>query len=452
MKRKLISLILVSVTTVTGLLSGCSSHEPNPGELAQNTEWFLFIADNLPESLQAETADQFQQLLGHRAVPGDIIHVIATPRHTPLASIVVPDGSHNSRLRDRDVKAAMPRLLPLFQPSEQGAAGQQLQLPSVATTVRSLRRTEFPCRVILIGSPIYDDPRQQGWSMTGGMVPTDGALNAEHSPFNNATNFPNGTQISWLSATTDWGDDPAHRDAVTRFNRLYLQTQNGQLTRMTADAETAFHFGTTQFPGSVAPSREEPGVKFVAVQSDRESGPMAERKLTVEVDPPQPEPPTPVQPAPVEPTPRTPQRTEVETVLADAEANQDVIGLAINWESEDPSCDLDLHVSNRGVSDELYFSRKETSFGQLFRDVTSSGTISGDGSNYQNWEWTRIHHNRWQDLTVWVHVYSSRKPATVRFIRVLNGRREERVFRLHPNANHRGVPRAQSSHWHRVVF
>lgn len=449
MKTQTRNLMLFAVIVCFG--SGCSTKSPDATEATGHAEWFLFLADGLPEPVLQSAAQQFQDLLSARAQPGDVIHLVSTPSHRPVASLVIPEGNHNARLRDSSVKAATRKLKALFSASP-NRGSSQIQLPSVAATVRSLRRTEFPSRVVLIGSPIYDDPRQQGWSMTGGMVPTDGALNAEHSPFNNATNFPNGTQISWLSATTDWGDDPAHRDAVTRFNRLYLQTRNGQLTRMTADAETAFHFGTTQFPGSVTPSREEPGVKFVAVQSDRESDPMAERKLTVEVDPPQPEPPTPVQPAPVEPTPPAPERTEVETVLADAESNQDVIGLAINWESEDPSCDLDLHVSSRGESEELYYRQKETGFGQLFRDVTSSGTISGDGSNYQNWEWARIHHNRWQDLTVWVHVYSSRKPATVRFIRVLHGRREERVFRLHPNANPRDVPRAQSSHWHRVVF
>ena len=424
--------------------SGCSTKSPHATETAGHAEWFLFLADGLPEPVLQSAAQQFQDLLSARAQPGDVIHLVSTPSHRPIASLVVPEGNHNARLRDSSVKAATRKLKALFTASSNRGSGQ-IQLPSVAATVRSLRRTEFPSRVVLIGSPIYDDPRQQGWSMTGGMVPTDGALGAEHSPFNNETNFPNGTQISWLSATTDWGDDPAHRDAVTRFNRLYLQTRNGQLTRMTADAETAFHFGTTQFPSRVTPSREEPGVKFVAVQSDRESGPMDERKLTVEVDPPRPEPPASVQPP-------TSQAAQVEVALADAEANRDVIGLAINWESQDPSCDLDLYVTSRGETGELYFRQKETSFGRLFRDVTSSGTISGDGSNYQNWEWARINHNRWDDLTVWVNVYSSQKPATVRFIRVLNGQREERTFRFHPNPSDAGAARDRSSLWWKVVF
>ena len=431
---------------VVMLGTGCSTNSPHSNSSTGQSEWFLFVADGLPEPVLQSAARQFQELLSGRAQPGDVIHLISTPSHSPVASLVVPDGNHNARLRDPSVKAAARKLKSLFTVSSNPGSGQ-IQLPSVAATVRSLRRTEFPCRVVLIGTPIYDEPRQQGWSMTGGMVPTDGALNAEHSPFNNDTKFPNGTQIAWLSSTTDWGDDPAHRDAVTRFNRLYLQTQNGQLTRMTADAETAFHFGTTQFPGSVTPLREEPGVKFVAVQSDREADPTTERKVTVEVDPPQPEPPTPVQP-----TPPASERAEVETVLADAEANRNVIGLAINWESQDPRCDLDLYVTSRGESEELHFQQKQTRFGQLFRDVTSSGTISGDGSNYQNWEWARINHNRWQDLTVWVNVYRSQKPATVRFIRVLNGRREERTFRFNPNPDHRDAPRDRSSLWRKVVF
>ncbi len=422
------------------VLVGCSQPEPTSNTNAENTEWFVVISNGMPQTVMNETAQQLQELIGRHAVPGDVVHVISTPSHQCLASLEVPQGQFNSRLKNQGVRGELGRLKPLFEAQPTSDPGQ-LQIPRLSSTVCSLRRTQFPSRVIVVGTPIYHDPRQRGWSMTGGMVPTDGALNAQHSPFNTPTRFPEGTKISWLTPQSEWGEDAAHQESVQRFNRLYLQERGAALSRMTAEPGTAFRFDVPQFSEKLVPREEEPGMRFVSVHSARPDEPPG--RATVEIPVKTPEGAVVV----------TQVDNEVEELLADAEADTSTIALAINWESADPNCDLDLYVASAGSREEMCFRNKKTAFGELYRDVMRSGSLPGQGADFSNWEWAKVTHNRMEDLTVWINAYRTQKPATIRVIRVWNGRRKEHTLHLNASQGNGGTQntsRSQSSAWIKV--
>ena len=433
--RKTLSLIVIVL-----LASGCSGSAP-PDE-STHSEWFLIVAEGLPDELLETVGSEFQKLVGVTALPGDMVHVIAAPSHRPVASFTVPSGSRNARLRDSSIRSDLAKVKTLFESSSE-SWGDQLQLPALASTVRSLRDTDFTPRVILVGNPIYQDSKQSGWSMSGGIVPSDGALASSATPFYSAgSEFSDGTTISWLVPVADWGVDQPHRNAVTRFWRLFIQQRGATLTRLTVDSSTAFSGGRMQFEGQLEARNDGVRVLQISGEATRDDAPPVKRKVDVDVAP-----------VTIIPPPQQTPRSMAEQAIAEAERTKDHIVLAINWTSEHPACDIDMWVRSAGASDELYYGNRQTSFGTLYRDVRSSGSISGDGDDYENWECVRIEHNRAEDLTLWLNVFSTRGPATVRVIGVWNGRRRERTVHLPVSQGDGAVgsnDRESSVYWRRI--
>lgn len=421
-KKQILWLVMVLLP-----LAGCGGRQP------QKAEWFIFVADGLPQPVLSSVAQEFQTLVGETASPGDVVHFISAPDHQPVAMIEVPSGGRNSRLKHPNVRGELPKLQELFTASD-AQSSSQLELPSVPATVQALRRTEFPARIVLIGDPVYKDERYEGWAMGDSSVPTDGALASSTCPFHVATKLPTDAAIGWLTPSADWGDDNRHREAITRFYRLFAQQSGGKLVRITPSANSAFDIqGGTQIE-EISPKNDGIGMRKVSNEVARQE---------VEVI----APPQPVEVAQV-------AATEAEQVLAAAEADHGQIAIAINWTSRDPNCDIDLYVRSKGASEELFYSRKQTSFGTLYRDVTSSGSASANASDYQKWEWAKIEHNRIGDLTIWLNSYSSTQPATVRVICVWQGVRYQKSYEIRGRGDggEGGSWRSVNSSWRQVAW
>ena len=112
----------------------------------------------------------------------------------------------------------------------------------LAETVTNLRRTDLNCRIILCGSPIFNDPTQSAFSMAGGLFPSDGLIGHPHSPWVVQPALPPNTQVSWLTSSSRWGVSAIHRKQVARFNRLYFKELGGHVVRITPDPALAFSF------------------------------------------------------------------------------------------------------------------------------------------------------------------------------------------------------------------
>ena len=246
------------------LLWFCSG---SAAQLQPQHEWFVCVSQPNPQS-----RGLYLDIL-KAAAPGDVVHLVH--RQELVTTLTVPAGTPQSRLRSQKLTDKMATIKEFFSEqatSSQASADSQPGLYEIPATIRAIRQTKLSCRVLLTGSPLYQDQqRNAGWSMEEGVVPSDSSLELASSPFYGKTDFPEGTQISWLIPTQQWGVDQAHREAVTRFQRLFIQTRGGTLVRMTADPHAALNFRIPQFAGEV---QKIPGppimiqVSFEAVRAE----------------------------------------------------------------------------------------------------------------------------------------------------------------------------------------
>jgi len=437
----------ITMFAVIATLPGCSGQQPP----VNNQETFFLLPDGTSREFRRELGSEVLAWIGEHCAAGDVVHFIRVPGYDPLTTVVVPAGSANRRLRNPVVHKQLRELVKYIKAETVGGS-QQVELPSLPTMIRSLRCTNFPVRVIIAGTPIYDNSKHQGWGMVGGMVPTDGSLDSPTCPFGSGVaDFPPGTKAVWWPPKVSFGVDHVHQEAVTRFYRLFFDKHGAKLTHMTSDINATLHAEGSQFTDTVVPQDDGVGMRFAALQaSERVVVNRSEFKVPGSDStlpghqPSRPEPALTTE-IPVE-VPRA-----AEQVLIAAEHNQDKIAFAINWESADRECDIDMRILSSGSSQELNYVHKKTSFGKLFRDVRSSGSISDDGSNFRNWEWAEINHNRLKDLTLWLNAYRTQKPATVRVICVWKGQRHEQTIKIAGPGDKGGAfLRSWSAAWHKV--
>ena len=372
-----------------------------------------------------EVGQRLQVHIGTTCAEGDVVHFLLTPGQEPLATMTVPAGNRNRRLRSQELGDGLRKLIPYLN-AETATGSQQVNLPAVPATLRSLRRTQFPARVIIVGTPLYDDPRQGDWSMADGKVPTDAALEAPECPFNmGVVDFPEDTIVEWFTPTSKFGVDHVHEEAITRFYRLFFQKHKAELTHLTANIALALDGQASQFPDILLPQPSSELMRTARLETS-ERQPRQTNKPVLE---------------------------EAEQVLEAAEEANDEMAFAIHWFSTDPRCDIDIRVRSAGCGEVLYFGNKETPFGKLFRDVLSSGSIDDDSADYQKWEWVRIDHGRLEDLTIWLNAYSTTKPAQVRIIGVSKGKRFERNIQINgPGDGGLSADRESSDAWHKMTL
>lgn len=480
-----ITAALICITMMTPFLAGCggqsSGASPSGGastRTAEHHEWFVFVAEGLSDGLLTDVKGETQSLISQVTKTGDVLHVIAAPDHRPVATLVIPDGDPRTRLRHQATRQSLQRIGNYLNANHSNA-NSQIQLPAVSATVLSLRRTEFPIRIILIGDPVFEDARQRGWSMADGFVPTDGSLESPICPFGSGVaTFPEDTEITWLTPESTWGVDHLHQSAVTRFYQLFLRENGGYLARVTADPMSAFSLDGTRLVDefeadttglarmqlvTLASSRTEvePVSNTIGYEVARhrvdgvtnrrepvidESVELASDDVDVTEEVPA-EPETTPEPEPTPPVRDVPQ--DVGAILQAAQQSREKITLAINWVSDDSECDIDMRITDTRVRQELNFSTTQTPFGRLLRDVQASGSI--EGSLNARWEVAEVNHNQLGEIDLWVNAYRTNRPATVRLIVIWKTERRETTFRMTtPTGDGGRGPRRGSAAWREV--
>ena len=107
----------------------------------------------------------------------------------------------------------------------------------------NLAHTDQPVAVIVLGSPLYLDHKEPGFSMMDGYFPSDGHLNAarDRSVFGLKDRAD-----SLENLTVHWGyfGDPwvsaVHQEKINRFWALYLKGQGARLATFCGDLPTVF--------------------------------------------------------------------------------------------------------------------------------------------------------------------------------------------------------------------
>ena len=219
-------------------------------------EVFVFMAPSARSTVRKE----LENLALSDLPGGSVFHLIETPEHRVIASVTVPHGSPTTRVKSRRFQQQYSAAADYFQKQSKPDSTAQLGLPAISDTVLSLRRTSLECRVILCGSPIYDDSSEPTFTMSTGLFPSDGLIGHAHSPWVVEPAFPVGTKISWLVPSNRFGANAKHRKGVARFNRLYLKLLGGHLVRLTPAPDLAFSFANPHLNNDIAKRDEAPAM------------------------------------------------------------------------------------------------------------------------------------------------------------------------------------------------
>jgi hypothetical protein len=132
--------------------------------------------------------------------------------------------------------------------SKPGRAGSQfddaVRLPQFMDFLRTatIPSTE-PLTVIVLGSPLYMDPKETSFSMADGYYPSDGHLRVDRdkSVFGvmDRTNSLRNVIVHLAYFGDPWVSD-LHQEKVSRFWRLFLESQGGNLATFSGDLATVF--------------------------------------------------------------------------------------------------------------------------------------------------------------------------------------------------------------------
>ena len=112
--------------------------------------------------------------------------------------------------------------------------------------------------VLLVGGPLYQDPKEPSFSMVDGYFPSDGHLQATREDsvfgFTGQTNREPALNVHWLYFGDPWISD-LHKEKVARFWTLYFERRAGQLATFAQDVPTALRAFCQASPGPSASSR-----------------------------------------------------------------------------------------------------------------------------------------------------------------------------------------------------
>jgi hypothetical protein len=108
-------------------------------------------------------------------------------------------------------------------------------------------------RVLLLGSPLYQDAREPGFSMVNGYFPSDGHLLAtkQESVYGLGENTNAQLSVDWVYFGDPWVND-LYKERVTRFWTLYLARRSARLVSFSSDLPTGLESFRAENPTAPA--------------------------------------------------------------------------------------------------------------------------------------------------------------------------------------------------------
>lgn len=296
------------------------------------------------------------EFLAETLEPGDRCVLFDAYRIQTLGTFVVPDKAVYRQPKakiqvNRQVVAAMNQFARTArrpqgenEPSVMGA----IRLPQALRFIGQDYPVTQDSDLILLGSPIYDDPKDKAFTMRPNHFPGDGHLTRARSE----TPYGIKGQDSLLAKRRvhlafpdeSWKQDDHHSYFVERFWSLFVEQQRGQLASFTHDLPSVL-----QRIKSDAPS---PKHAYTIERTDKLEmivlPPPTVKKLTSIYE-------RPVSSAPLS---------------SDALRHASNVEVGITWECG--GCDLDLYGQNAHGSAPLWFLCPQTKDGQYFKDFRIS--------------------------------------------------------------------------------
>ncbi len=376
------------------------------------------------------------QFLTENLQPGDRALVFDAYNTRVLGTFTIPDNPAYRHPKAR-IQANRQMVAALLAFAKDARAPQAENEPRVIGAIRFPQALAFigenypalqDADLIVLGSPIYDDPSDRQFTMHRQYIPQDDHLSHTRS----ATPFGIKGQSSLLAGRRvhlgypdeSWRLDDHHAYLIHRFWTLFIEGQGGKLSTFTGDIATLFERVKTNAP---VPSHDYKR----ATSGKLEMIPL--RPLTV------------VRKPLIRERPLSDVRIALETLRRAAN-----VEVGITWECA--SCDLDLYAKSSPMATALSYHDMKTPEGQYFQDWTSSPRAA---NRYET-----LAYSMPIDLTamfVAVNFYNGTSPGGVHGeLRIsIDGQTYAKAFHLSASGGNQGagrmqtlnVRRAANEHW-----
>lgn len=239
--------------------------------------------------------------------------------------------------------------------------------------------------ILVLGSPLFDDPKDKDFSMAQAQIPGDGHLQLSRSqtPYGikGHGNLLRHYRVH-LGFADGWQRDDHHAFYVKRFWVLWVQEQAGSLVTFTSDLPTLFQRLKTH---AVAPTHsfelkksDSPKLEMILLRPPnvKHQTSLYERPLSTDL------------PAP----------TRLE--------NLNNVEVGITWDH--PSSDLDLYVQTGNSSKALSFLNRETAEGKYFKDFVTSPRATNGYETVAFFSPINVH-----ELIIGINYFGGHVPASV---------------------------------------
>ena len=295
------------------------------------------------------------QFLTEAMEPGDSCFVFDAYRIQSLGTFVVPDKPAYRHPKAK-IQANRSLVAALFQFAKSARRPQGGNEPLINGAIRlpqALRfiGTNYPviqdADLIILGSPIYDDPNEKAFTMRQNHIPGDGHLTKARNvtPYGiRGDNSLLAKRRVHLLFSDEWKQDDHHAYFVHRFWTLFIELQGGQLSSFTNDTPTLFQRLKTNAPSPKHGYKLEATDKLEMILL---------RPPTVKLR-----------------TSIYERSLSTTTVPSDILRQASNVEVGITWECG--GCDLDLYGQLAPERQALSFLTTQTSEGQYFKDWTSS--------------------------------------------------------------------------------
>ncbi len=221
-----------------GLALGASAQTPR--------EIFVFAPANLSTKMRGEMAEHLPTLIP-KLPPGSAFHLIEMPSRATITTIELKTRLTAASKNQPAFRKAWASLTTFLRKQPDAPAVDStertdyIDLPAVWGLLAELRRTQAAPEVVVIGHPLYNDPREKQNSMLPNICFSDNHFLADRSPFGRKLRtITAGSQFILVTVDEKWGYNLKHEDMVERFYRLGCQHRlKGDLQPITPDLSTA---------------------------------------------------------------------------------------------------------------------------------------------------------------------------------------------------------------------
>jgi hypothetical protein len=223
-----------------------------PTSVSPAVDLVVGLSPYLERSVKDDVYRRVVGLLVQDLPGGSSLSIYDACRLTTVTHVVIPTSRafQNERTRVNQFQEPI-RQLRDFLAREAGTNGVEtspvpgtIRMPQFLAFVGEHHaRSNHPVTLMVLGNPLYIDPKEPHFSMRDGYFPSDGHLMASKDQsiygLKGRTNALEGLTVLWGFFGDPWMHE-LHHDRIQRFWSLYLQEQSGRLGVFSSDLTTVF--------------------------------------------------------------------------------------------------------------------------------------------------------------------------------------------------------------------